>query len=92
MRLPDLILALALLFSGLVMLYRAVQPGHIPTPNFSFGPSVSAVNWLWEDIDAPPDANATGHLIFDTVNSFLQHWPNTRYRNGMLFSCFSHSC
>ncbi|KAJ7877782.1 hypothetical protein B0H13DRAFT_1631527 [Mycena leptocephala] len=64
------------------MLYRAVQPGQIPTPNFSFGPSVSAVNWLWEDIDAPPDANATGHLIFDTVNSFLQHWPNTRYRNG----------
>ncbi|KAJ7669644.1 hypothetical protein B0H17DRAFT_1162226 [Mycena rosella] len=23
-----------------------------------------------------------GHLIFDTVNSLLQHWPNTRYRNG----------
>ncbi|KAJ7664777.1 hypothetical protein B0H17DRAFT_1256054 [Mycena rosella] len=22
------------------------------------------------------------HLIFDTVNSLLQHWPNTRYRNG----------
>ncbi|KAK0465655.1 hypothetical protein IW261DRAFT_1554007 [Armillaria novae-zelandiae] len=34
------------------------------------------------DLDSQPNINATGHLIFDTVNSFLQHWPNTRYRNG----------
>ncbi|KAJ7160018.1 hypothetical protein C8R43DRAFT_1086878 [Mycena crocata] len=34
------------------------------------------------DLQAQPDANATGHLIFETVNSLLQHWPNTRYRNG----------
>ncbi|KAJ7451347.1 hypothetical protein FB451DRAFT_1342758 [Mycena latifolia] len=33
-------------------------------------------------LPAGPDINATGHLIFDTVNSLLQHWPNTRYRNG----------
>ncbi|KAJ7479702.1 hypothetical protein FB451DRAFT_1338595 [Mycena latifolia] len=37
---------------------------------------------LWTDPSTPPDANATGHLIFDTVNALLQHWPNTRYRNG----------
>ncbi|KAJ7351437.1 hypothetical protein DFH08DRAFT_992919 [Mycena albidolilacea] len=37
---------------------------------------------LWDDLSAPPDTNWTGHLIFDTVNSLLQHWPNTRYRNG----------
>ncbi|KAJ6507653.1 hypothetical protein DFH09DRAFT_276670 [Mycena vulgaris] len=36
----------------------------------------------WNDLNARPDANATGHLIFDTVSSLLQHWPNTRYRNG----------
>lgn len=36
----------------------------------------------WSFARAPP-ANATGHLIFDTVRSLLQHWPNTRYRNGM---------
>ncbi|KAJ7171507.1 hypothetical protein C8R46DRAFT_1175711 [Mycena filopes] len=36
----------------------------------------------WQNLSARPDPNATGHLIFDTVNSFLQHWPNTRYRNG----------
>ncbi|KAF9246288.1 hypothetical protein BU15DRAFT_39933 [Melanogaster broomeanus] len=23
-----------------------------------------------------------GHLVFETVNSLLQHWPNTRLRNG----------
>ncbi|KAJ7452645.1 hypothetical protein FB451DRAFT_1145257 [Mycena latifolia] len=37
---------------------------------------------IWSDFSAGPDINATGHLIFDTVNSLLQHWPNTRYRNG----------
>ncbi|KAF9007434.1 hypothetical protein BDQ17DRAFT_1422810 [Cyathus striatus] len=26
--------------------------------------------------------NSTSHLIFDTINSLLQHWTNTRYRNG----------
>ncbi|KAJ7512846.1 hypothetical protein B0H11DRAFT_10316 [Mycena galericulata] len=36
----------------------------------------------WDDLNARPDANGTSHLIFDTVNSLLQHWPNTRYRNG----------
>ncbi|KAG2093518.1 uncharacterized protein F5147DRAFT_779321 [Suillus discolor] len=32
--------------------------------------------------DEGPAENATANLIFDTVHSFLQHWPNTRYRNG----------
>lgn len=36
---------------------------------------------LW-DLDAGPPPNSTWHLIFDTVSSLLQHWPNTRYRNG----------
>ncbi|KAJ8582871.1 hypothetical protein M405DRAFT_867487 [Rhizopogon salebrosus TDB-379] len=35
----------------------------------------------WQ-LDEPPLANATGHFVFETVNSLLQHWPNTRYRNG----------
>lgn len=26
--------------------------------------------------------NTTAHLIFNTVSSLLQHWPNTIYRNG----------
>lgn len=35
------------------------------------------------DLNLEPNVNSTGHLIFDTVSAFLQHWPNTRYRNGM---------
>ncbi|KIJ12851.1 hypothetical protein PAXINDRAFT_171017 [Paxillus involutus ATCC 200175] len=36
-------------------------------------------NWNMDDL---PNPNATGHLVFETVNSLLQHWPNTRMRNG----------
>ncbi|KAG1887217.1 hypothetical protein F4604DRAFT_1917027 [Suillus subluteus] len=42
--------------------------------------SVSS-NEQWSFDECPPE-NATGNLIFDTVHSLLQHWPNTRYRNG----------
>jgi hypothetical protein len=41
------------------------------------------------NLDALPNVNETGHLVFDTVNSFLQHWPNTRYRNGMQLSLYA---
>ncbi|KAL1744342.1 hypothetical protein HDZ31DRAFT_82752 [Schizophyllum fasciatum] len=34
------------------------------------------------DLEILPNENATGHLIFETVGSLLQHWPNTRMRNG----------
>ncbi|KAJ7198832.1 hypothetical protein GGX14DRAFT_469051 [Mycena pura] len=34
------------------------------------------------DLSVPPNVNATENLVFDTVSAFLQHWPNTRYRNG----------
>ncbi|KAH7884545.1 hypothetical protein F5I97DRAFT_1469050 [Phlebopus sp. FC_14] len=34
------------------------------------------------NLDEPPNANATGNLIFETVGSLLQRWPNTRMRNG----------
>ena len=32
--------------------------------------------------DILPNPNATHHLVFETVHSLLQHWPNTRMRNG----------
>jgi hypothetical protein len=35
------------------------------------------------NLNASPSPNATGHLIFDTVSSLLQHWPNTKYHNGL---------
>ncbi|KAG1754551.1 hypothetical protein EDB19DRAFT_1626144 [Suillus lakei] len=34
------------------------------------------------DLDEAPAVDATGHLVFDTTNSLLQHWPNTHYRIG----------
>ncbi|KAG9314911.1 hypothetical protein JVU11DRAFT_4019 [Chiua virens] len=33
-------------------------------------------------LDKLPNPNATDHLVFETVHSLLQHWPNTRMRNG----------
>ena len=29
-----------------------------------------------------PHPNSTDHLLFDTVSSLLQRWPNTRMRHG----------
>ncbi|KAG6328180.1 hypothetical protein ID866_10909, partial [Astraeus odoratus] len=35
----------------------------------------------WQlEVASPP--NSTDHLVFETVYSLLQHWPNTRMRNG----------
>lgn len=34
------------------------------------------------NLDVLPHPDATDHLVFDTVHSLLQHWPNTRMRNG----------
>ncbi|KAF7313115.1 hypothetical protein MKEN_00997400 [Mycena kentingensis (nom. inval.)] len=36
----------------------------------------------WVDLDEAPSPNTTSNLIFDSVTNLLQHWPNTRYRNG----------
>ncbi|KAG8213371.1 hypothetical protein J3R82DRAFT_11862 [Butyriboletus roseoflavus] len=33
-------------------------------------------------LDKLPNPDATDHLVFETVHSLLQHWPNTRMRNG----------
>ncbi|KAG1750192.1 hypothetical protein EDB19DRAFT_96388 [Suillus lakei] len=44
-------------------------------------PPYSSNTGQWMLDEGPPE-NTTGNLIFDTVHSFLQHWPNTRYRNG----------
>jgi len=33
-------------------------------------------------LDKLPSPNATDHLVFETVHSLLQRWPNTRMRNG----------
>ncbi|KAI0315111.1 hypothetical protein OF83DRAFT_1174142 [Amylostereum chailletii] len=32
--------------------------------------------------NSPPNADVTGHLIFNNLNSLLQRWSNTLFRNG----------
>ena len=39
------------------------------------------------DWDRAPPADSTGHLIFATVNSLLQRWPNTVIRPGKRVVC-----
>ncbi|KAG1723583.1 hypothetical protein EDB19DRAFT_1952088 [Suillus lakei] len=35
------------------------------------------------DLGEAPVVNATGHLVFETANSLLQNWANTRHRIGV---------
>ena len=57
-------------------------PSTIESYNSHTDPDPSNLDPSHWHLDDPPPANATGHLVFETVNSLLQHWPNTRYRNG----------
>ena len=34
------------------------------------------------NLDIHPNPNAIDRFVFETVQSLLQHWPNTRMRNG----------
>ena len=44
------------------------------------------------DIETGAKTDSTAQFIFDNVAALLQHWPNTRYRNGKLSArqCISH--
>lgn len=64
---------------GLAISLSFAQAAHFPSKNVPID-----TGSIWEDLAVRPDVNATGHLVFDTVISLLQHWPNTRYRNGTL--------
>ncbi|KAG6330875.1 hypothetical protein ID866_8213 [Astraeus odoratus] len=60
-----------------------VEPYHFtcaPSPNAAIDDSPADLS-EWQ-LDRPPNVNATGHLIFETVKSLLQHWANTRMRIG----------
>ena len=64
--------------------FERVLTAQIPLPGLSFDfghDSCDGDLGQW-DLDKPPAANATGNLVFETANSLLQHWPNTRYRIG----------
>ncbi|KAF7299488.1 hypothetical protein MIND_00898900 [Mycena indigotica] len=69
---------LVLLFAALEMALVVASPAQV-----LFSTSPHAVNVQWTDLNEPPNPNTTSNnILFDTVNNLLQHWPNTRYRNG----------
>lgn len=35
------------------------------------------------DWAVPTDPDDSSHLVFNSLSSLLQHWGNTRYRNGI---------
>ncbi|KAJ7440943.1 hypothetical protein FB451DRAFT_1355500 [Mycena latifolia] len=69
----------AVVVAVLIALPLASPPRQIPLQRVSPDSESLTLDW---NLETTPDANWTGHLIFDTVSSLLQHWPNTRYRNG----------
>ncbi|KAJ6461234.1 hypothetical protein C8R47DRAFT_993575 [Mycena vitilis] len=63
-------------------------PSIIQTTQVPLQTASTALNFggdaSWDDLSLSvrADINATGNFIFEDVNSLLQHWPNTRFRNG----------
>ncbi|KAG2116597.1 uncharacterized protein F5147DRAFT_815244 [Suillus discolor] len=68
----------------LFLAFERVLTAQIPLPShppLSFCPGLETDLGQW-DLDEGPAVNVTGHLVFETVNSLLQLWPNTRHRVG----------
>jgi hypothetical protein len=65
---------------------QSLELGHAPRITSPYNSTSTLVSSNLDDsswrLDEPPPANATGRFVFETMNSLLQHWPNTRYRNG----------
>ncbi|KAG2352831.1 hypothetical protein BDR07DRAFT_801102 [Suillus spraguei] len=68
------------LFLALEQVLAAQTPLSSHDP-LSLYPGVENDLGQW-DLGDTPAANATGHLVFETASSLLQHWANTHYRNG----------
>ncbi|KAJ6482113.1 hypothetical protein C8R47DRAFT_1133954 [Mycena vitilis] len=64
----------------LLLPFHAVQSAQVPL--------VSGDDWSLNNagddwnLNTLPNVNSTGHLVFDTISSLLQHWPNTKYHSG----------
>ncbi|KAG2150644.1 uncharacterized protein EDB93DRAFT_1084016 [Suillus bovinus] len=69
------------LFLAFEQVLTAQTPLSSLTASLSFFSEVENDLGQW-DFDKGPVVNATGHLVFETANSLLQHWPNTHYRIG----------
>ena len=71
-------LILSTLFFGAACIGILADAAQIPQFPLQY---TSHISW---DLFEKPSQDSTSHLIFDTVNSLLQHWTNTRYRNGQI--------
>ncbi|KAF9558825.1 hypothetical protein CPC08DRAFT_638474 [Agrocybe pediades] len=72
------------LFLGVYLLLEGFADAANPYQTTFKASSVSAtpqVEDTW-DFNEAPSVSATHNLVFDTASSLMQHWPNTRYRNG----------
>ena len=50
--------------------------------NFNFSKEeLTRISW---DFFQKPNQDSTSQLVFNTANSLLQRWQNTRYRNGQI--------
>ncbi|THU84205.1 hypothetical protein K435DRAFT_733460 [Dendrothele bispora CBS 962.96] len=70
-----------LIFLGVVPVLNTALQVPLSSPFSTNSAPYSAGLEGW-DLDIGPNVNATGHLVFETVISLLQEWPNTRYRHG----------
>ncbi|KAG2052754.1 hypothetical protein BDR06DRAFT_957094 [Suillus hirtellus] len=68
----------------LSLAFQRVLTAQIPLSSHapsSFYSGIESDLGQW-NLDEGPAVNATGHLVFETANSLLQHWANTRHRIG----------
>ena len=71
-------LLLSTLFLGAACIGIQADVPQIP---LQLEPYSSHISWNFSE---KPSPDSKSHIIFDNVNSFLQHWTNTRYRNGQI--------
>ena len=71
------------IFSLLTSILAPALAAQVPLKLGSTGNDIlveeSRAEW---NLHTLPHPNDTDHLVFETVSSLLQHWPNTRMRNG----------
>ena len=61
------------------------HPSHVEWQPAILNDEHLASGW---NLNTAPNPNFTDHLVFETVHSLLQRWPNTRMRNGELSHAF----
>ncbi|TFK73316.1 hypothetical protein BDN72DRAFT_894142 [Pluteus cervinus] len=75
------LLSIFAFLSSLVLSFAAQTPLTSPsTPTLP--PPLIQVDVRQWNLSASPSVDSVSHLVFDTVASLLQHWSNSRYRNG----------